>query len=202
MIYVGGTSYFGDAGNGVSQDEHYRSEPKGWGPYIAGSIDLAKQYGEQGYPVTIVYPTQIYGPTSWMEQLYLRPLYEKKPVTGLKGYDAYFSPIHIEDCSRACLHLIEHGKVGGNYILSDNLQLPSSEFRQEIERLMDVQDAKIRLVPRFLCQLALGPVLTEYATANTNFSNKKLLDTGFQLKYPDYKQGLPNVVQTWLAKQS
>lgn len=201
IIYVGGTSYFGDAGDGDAQSEEYRSEPKGWGPYIAGSIDLAKQYATQGYPVTIVYPAQIYGPTSWMEQLYLQPLHTKKAVIGLKGYNVFFSPIHIVDCGRAFLHLIEHGENGEDYILSDNHPLPSKEFRKEIEVLMGVTDAKTKLVPRWVCKIALGPVLTEYATANTNFSNAKLLETGFEFQYPTYKDGLPNVVEDWLSQQ-
>ena len=66
---------------------------------------------------------------------------------------------------------------------------------------MNVKDVKVRRVPRFLCQLLVGPVLTEYATAHTNFSNKKLMQTGFNYRYPTYKDGLPNVVKQWLERK-
>ncbi|GAA3400223.1 NAD-dependent epimerase/dehydratase family protein [Paenibacillus hodogayensis] len=202
LIFVGGTSYFGDSGNKSPKTESFQAEPKGWGPYISPSIKYAKEKITEGYPASIVYPAQIYGPSSWMEQLYLQPLFTNKPVTSLKGYSPYFSPIHIEDCARAFLHLIEYGEIGEDYIISDLQQLPSEVLRDEIIKLMGVTDPKIRAVPRWLCQLVLGPVLTEYATAHTNFSSKKLQETGFKFRYPTYKEGLPQVVEAWLKMQS
>ena len=118
IIFVGGTSYYGDSGNGEPRDETFRSTPKGWGPYIAPSIEYARTKAKD-YPVTIVFPAQIYGPSSWMEQLYLEPLYLGKPITSLKGYNPHFSPIHVEDCGRACIHLIKNGKNREEYILTD-----------------------------------------------------------------------------------
>jgi nucleoside-diphosphate-sugar epimerase len=201
LIFVGGTSYFGDSGKKEAKSELFQSEPKGWGPYIAPSIKYAKEKIAEGYPASIVFPAQIYGPSSWMEQLYLNPLFKNKPLTNLKGYDPYFSPIHIEDCARALLHVIEHGKIGEDYIISDLQQLPSSVFRDEIIKLMGVKEPKFRAVPRWLCQLLLGPVLTEYATAHTNFSSEKLQQTGFEFRYPTYQEGLSQVVKAWLQKQ-
>ena len=197
IIFVGGTSFFGDAGNEEPKDETYSSSPKGWGPYIAPSIHYAKEQKKK-FPLNIVYPSQIYGPSSWMEQLFLEPLYEGRPLTTLKGYSPMFSPIHIEDCGRALIHLIQHGEEGEEYILTDNLPIPSENFCIEIEYLMNVINSKVRYVSKFLCQLFIGPVLTEYATANTNFSNKKLRSTGFRFRYPTYKDGLPDVVERWL----
>ncbi len=163
--------------------------------------DMQKKKIAAGYPATIVFPAQIYGPSSWMEQLYLQPLFTKKPLTSLKGYRPYFSPIHIEDCARALLHLTEHGEIGEDYIISDLQQLPSAVFRDEIIKIMGVKDPKFREVPRWLCQFILGPVLTEYATAHTNFSSNKLQGTGFKFRYPTYKEGLPQVVKAWLDLQ-
>lgn len=200
IIFVGGTSYYGDSGNGEEKDETFRSEPKGWGPYIAPSIEYARTKSSE-FPVSIVFPAQIYGPSSWMEQLFLEPLYSGKAITSLKGYTPHFSPIHIEDCGRAFIHLIDNGVNGEDYILTDTERVDTTTYRQEIERIMNVKDVKVRLVPRFLCQLLIGPVLTEYATAHTNFTSKKLLDTGFEFRYPTYKDGLPNVVEQWLAKK-
>lgn len=115
IIYVGGTSYYGDSGNGASCDETNHSLPNGWGPYIAPSIEYARSKAKE-YPVIIVSPAQIYGTSSWMEQLFLEPMYLGKPITSLNGYNPYFSPIDIEDCGRACIHLIEYGEMGEQYI--------------------------------------------------------------------------------------
>ncbi|MHA0856971.1 NAD-dependent epimerase/dehydratase family protein [Paenibacillus sp. CMAA1364] len=73
LIFVGGTSYFGDSGNTTLRTESFQADPKGWGPYIAPSIKYAKEKIAEGYPASIVFPAQIYGP-SWMEQLFLQPL--------------------------------------------------------------------------------------------------------------------------------
>lgn len=200
IIFVGGTSYYGDSGNAEPRDETFRSTPKGWGPYIAPSIEYARTKSPE-YPVSIVFPAQIYGPSSWMEQLFLEPLHTGKAITSLKGYNAHFSPIHIEDCGRACIHLIDNGVNGEEYILTDTEQVDSTTYRLEIQKIMNVHDVKVRLVPRFLCQLIIGPVLTEYATAHTNFTSKKLAETGFEFRYPTYKDGLPSVVEQWLAKK-
>ncbi|BBI30905.1 NAD-dependent epimerase/dehydratase family protein [Cohnella abietis] len=202
LIFVGGTSYFGDSGNEAPRTESFQAEPKGWGPYISPSIKYAKEKIAEGYPASIVFPAQIYGPSSWMEQLFFQPLYTNKPITSLKGYSPYFSPIHIEDCARALLHLIEKGEIGEDYIISDLQPLKSTVFRDEIIKLMGVRNPKFREVPRWLCQLLLGPVLTEYATAHTNFSSKKLQETGFKFRYPTYIEGLPQVVDAWLKLQS
>jgi nucleoside-diphosphate-sugar epimerase len=202
LIFVGGTSYFGDSGNTSPQTESFQADPKGWGPYIAPSIKYAKEKIAEGYPASIVFPAQIYGPSSWMEQLFLQPLFRNKPITSLKGYSPYFSPIHIEDCARALLYLIEQGQIGEDYILSDLQPLPSTVFRDEIVKLMGVNDPKFREVPRWLCKLMLGPVLTEYATAHTNFSSEKLQKTGFMFRYPTYKEGLPQVIKSWIQMQS
>lgn len=200
IIFVGGTSFFGDTGNEALRDEAYRSDPKGWGPYIAPSIHYAEKMKAK-FPVSIVFPAQIYGPSSWMEQLYLQPLQDEKPLTSLKGYRPMINPIHIEDCARAFIHLIEHGQAGEDYLVVDGQPVDSFSYREEIERHLGKQAVKIRLVPKWLCQIAIGPVLTEYATAHTYFTNKKLVATGFTYRYPSYKEGLPQVVATWKEKK-
>lgn len=80
-------------------------------------------------------------------------------------------------------------------------RVDGTTYRREIEQIMDVKDVKVRLVPKFLCQLLIGSVLKEYETAHTNFMSKKLIETGFDFHYPTYKDGLRDDVQQWLAKQ-
>jgi len=200
VVYIAGTSFFGDTGSDVPKDGDYKSEPKGWGPYIAGSVHVLDRYVIQGLPITTAFPAQIYGPDSWMPQLFIEPLYRKKPVYSLKGYEPYFSPIHVEDTARACLYLAEHGKVGDRYILCDDAPMTSNAFMNLIEQELKTTGT-VRKIPRWLCKIILGPVLTEYATAHTYFTNKKLKEIGFNYRYPTAKDGVPSVVQEWISNQ-
>lgn len=200
IVYVAGTSYYGDTGEDMMRDESYISDPKGWGPYIAPSVNVLDRYRKQGLPITTVFPAQIYGAASWTEQLFMKPLYNNKPVYSLKGYSPYFSPIHVEDTARACLYLAAHGVPGERYILCDPNPMRSAEFMGLIEQELRVQGKTIE-IPRWLCKLIIGPVLTEYATAHTLFTNRKVLDTGFQFRYGSAKEGIPHVVKQWLAMQ-
>lgn len=201
IVYVAGTSFYGDTGSDVPRDSDFKGEPKGWGPYIAGSVHVLERYLKSGLPIVTAFPAQIYGPDSWMPQLFIQPLYEKKPVYSLKGYEPYFSPIHVEDTARACLYLTEHGAAGERYILCDDMPMSSKAFKRLIEQELRVT-GKIREIPRWLCQLILGPVLTEYATAHTYFTNQRLKETGFQFRYPTAVDGVPGVVGEWIANQT
>lgn len=197
ILFIGGSSYYGDTGNTQVRTEEYRNTPKGWGPYITPAVEYAKTQKDK-FPITFIFPAQIYGPSSWLEKIFMEPVYKKRMIAGLIGYNPHFSPIHIEDCGRACLHLLEHGKNSEDYILSDTLQIPISEFRQELLRLMGAENKIVFAVPQFVATLVVGPVVSEYATIHTNLSSQKLQATGFKFNYPTYKTGLPQVVNTWL----
>lgn len=201
LVFVAGTSYFGDTGDGQKVTEEFRSRPKGWGPYISPSVDLLHDHVDKGLPGVTAFPGTVYGPASWLPQLFLNPLYQRKKLTGLKDYDPYLSPIHIEDCGRALVHLLDHGVPGEDYLLVDDQPLRLEEFVQCAAEALGVP-LRIRYYPRWLCQLYLGPVVTEYITAHSNFSNRKLRDTGFEFKYPTAYDGLPPVVQQWLSEKA
>jgi len=199
LIYIAGTSYFGDAGDGKPATEQFRSQPKGWGPYIAPSVNILSRFIDKGVPIVTAFPGQVYGADSWLPQLMLEPLSKGKPVTGLKGYNPLFSPIHVKDCARAFLFLMETGVPGESYILVDDKPLRSGEISALAAKVLQVP-YKRRYVPAWLCRLLLGPVLTEYATSHTNFSNQKLKKLGFNYLYPTVQMGLGPAIDEWKAR--
>ncbi|MBP1995623.1 NAD-dependent epimerase/dehydratase family protein [Paenibacillus eucommiae] len=196
LVYVAGTSYFGDSGEKEPVTESYCSRPKGWGPYIAPSVDVLSAYVDKGAPIVMAFPGQVYGADSWFPQLFLEPLSQSKPVTGLKGHNPIFSPIHVEDCARAFLFLLEQGLAGERYILVDDQPIRSADITTLSAKALQRPDKK-RYVPTWLCRMLLGPVLTEYATAHTNFSNGKLKVSGFTYLYPTIQSGIESVVKEW-----
>ncbi|TMV43140.1 DUF1731 domain-containing protein [Paenibacillus mesophilus] len=115
---------------------------------------------------------------------------------GYKGYNPIFSPIHVEDCARAFLFLLEQGQAGERYILVDDQPIRSADITTLSAQALQRPDKK-RYVPTWLCRMLLGPVLTEYATAHTNFSNGKLKASGFTYLYPTIQSGIEDVVKEW-----
>ncbi len=196
VVYIAGTSFYGDSGADRPRTEEEAGPPKGWGPYLQPAVALATEQLRGGIPLVLAFPGQVYGPDSWNEQLFLKPIAAGKAVTGLRGYDPMFSPIHVDDCGRAIVHLLQRGKSGERYLLVDPEPIRVSTFAQEVARAMG-KPLRQRYVPRWLCNMLLGPVITEYATAHTNFSNAKLLATGFQFRFRNYREGLPDVIRRW-----
>jgi nucleoside-diphosphate-sugar epimerase len=199
LVYVAGTSYLGDAGNGEKVNESYRATPKGWGPYIKPSVDVLQNYKMTGLPIITVFPGMVYGPDSWLEQLILSPIYNNKKLTNLKGTNPYMAPIHIEDCSRAFIHLLSNGETLEDYILVDDECIPSEDFSSFAGECLN-KEVKRRYVPEWLCNLVIGPVLTDYAKVNSNFTNEKLKSTNFQFSYPTYEEGIPKAIKDWLNR--
>jgi nucleoside-diphosphate-sugar epimerase len=201
IVYIAGTSFYGDGGDGQPQTESFAAPQKGWGPYLAPAVDVVLARIAAGADVVLAFPGQVYGPASWNEQLYMRPIAAGKAVTTLRGHDPLFSPIHVDDCARAIVHLVEHGTAGERYFLVDDQPLRSSAFVDCVARALD-RPLRKRAVPTWLCSLILGPVLTDYATAHTNFSNARLKSTGFELRYPTAQAGVPDVARRWRAAVS
>ncbi|WP_156158082.1 NAD-dependent epimerase/dehydratase family protein [Gordoniibacillus kamchatkensis] len=156
---------------------------------------------DKGIPIVTAFPGQVYGADSWFPQLFLEPLAKNKPVTGLKGHNPIFSPIHVDDCSRALLFLLDAGQPGEKYILVDDKPIRSGDITTLAAQALNVPDKK-RYVPTWLCRMLLGPVLTEYATAHTNFSNEKLKKAGFTYLYPTIQAGIANVVEEWRKREN
>jgi uncharacterized protein len=200
VLYVGGTSYYGNQGPRlVTEDSPPR--PSGWGPYIAPAIELLPGYVARGLPLVEAYPGSVYGLGSWFEEYVLKPLEAGKRLFGLKEtLNRCTSPIHVEDCARALLHLLEHGEVGQRYFVVNDQPVPFAELSQVAAEALGVSFRRV-LLPRWVGNLVMGPVVTDSLTAEARLSNARLHGTGFQLRYPTIREGVPALVKQWLEKQ-
>lgn len=198
IVYVAGASYYGDTGDTPAVEEQ-APVPKGTGPYIAPSVDLAHTYGRRGLPVIVTFPGAVYGPGSWLPQLILEPLHTGKTIPSVKGYDPAISVIHIRDCARALLHLLDHAQHGDSYFIADDLPVTLGDI---VDLASDYtgQEPRMRAFPMWLSKLVIGPILADAATGNVVVSNQKLKDSGFELTYPSMREGLPSVIDQWKAR--
>lgn len=200
FIYVAGTSYFGECGSDMC-DEDAIPDPRGWGPYLRPAIESLPSYVARGLPVVAAFPGWVYGPGSWFAQYVLEPLRAGKPVYGLQGRSRYTSPVHVEDCSRALLHLMEHGAVGNRYFIVDNAPTQGERLAELAAKALNVSGHG-RKVPFLLLKLLVGQVVAESLAYENRLSNTRLRSTGFVFRFPSCEQGVPQVVQTWLQEQT
>ena len=197
-IYVAGTSYYGECGSTVC-DEGDAPHPMGWGPYLAPAIESLPGYVARGLPIVAAFPGWVYGPGSWFAQYVLEPLYAGKPVYGLRGRAKYTSPVHVDDCSRALLHLIDHGEVGSRYFIVDDAPVPSERLAELAADALGVT-GRGRKVPFIVLKLLSGQVIAESLAYESRLSNHRLRSTGFMFKYPSCEQGVPQAVRIWLQE--
>ena len=199
IIYVAGTSYYGECGSSV-RDEDTFPHPRGWGPYLAPAIEAIPRYVARGLPIVVGLPGWVYGPGSWFAQYILEPLNNGKPIYGLRGRSRFTSPVHVDDCARALVHLIKHGEIGHRYFIVDDAPVPGERLVELAAEALGVT-AHGRRLPFTLLRLFLGQVVSESMAYENRLSNKRLRSTGFEFTFPTCGQGIPQVVQTWLKEK-
>ena len=199
IIYVAGTSYYGECGPSMC-DEDATPHPKGWGPYLAPAIEVIPNYVARGLPIVVALPGWVYGPASWFAQYVLEPLNSGRPVYGLRGRSRFTSPVHVNDCARALVHLINNGEVGRRYFIVDNAPVPGERLAGLAADALGVT-AIGRKLPFALLRIFLGQVVSESMAYENRLSNNRLRSTGFVFTFPTCGQGIPHVVQTWLKEK-
>jgi nucleoside-diphosphate-sugar epimerase len=198
IVIVFGTSYYGQLGTDL-RNEETSPNPKGWGPFVAPAINALAGFIAQGLPIVQAFPGWVYGPGSWFAEYQLQPLSKGQPVMRLAGRPQLVSPIHVADCARGLLHLLSHGVVGQRYFIVDDLAVPSTQMVHCAAQAMGVS-GRILPLPKLICQLAVGQLITESMECDFHLSNRKIKELGFTLRFPDINTGIPDVVHRWQAQ--
>jgi nucleoside-diphosphate-sugar epimerase len=195
VVYVGGTSYYGNLGVELC-DEDATPSPCGWGPYVAPAIEALGRYLERGLRIVTAFPGVVYGDGSWFRSHVLRPLAAGKRMLRVGGPSRWCSPIHVDDCARALVHLAEAGEVGRRYFVVDDRPVPFVELAERAAGAMQVPLRFLR-VPVFVARLVVGPVVIDSLQADAVLSNARLRGLGFRCQYPSVEEGIPEVVTRW-----
>ncbi len=196
IVYVAGTSFYGNCGADVPHDEDVTPVPQGFGPYLAPALDALDADRARGLPIVEAFPGWVYGPGSWFAEYVLTPLARGKPVTGVAGGSRITSCVHVDDCARALVHLLTAGEPGRRYFVVDDAPVESERLGRTAAAALGVP-FRSRTVPAWLCRLLLGTVVTESLMYENRLSNARLRATGFTPQFPTYEQGVPDVVATW-----
>jgi uncharacterized protein len=191
IVYVADASAYGQTGpRPITEDAPPR--PSARGRCLTPALDRLDGYHASGLPIVTAFPGWVYGNGSWFRERVIDPVMASRPVLQIGAAPPWVSPIHVEDCARALVHLAEHGKVGGRYFLVNSDPIRLHEFAATFARLANCP-LRVRRVPGIAARLVVGPVLADAFRADAVFSNIRLRGTGFRFRYPTLEEGLRQV---------
>jgi nucleoside-diphosphate-sugar epimerase len=192
IVYIADASAYGATGpRPITEDEPLR--PSARGRYLTPALNRLDGYLASGLPIVAAFPGWVYGNGAWFRERVIEPVMTGRPVLQIGAAASWVSPIHVEDCARALVHLAEHGKVGGRYFLVNSDPIRLHQFAATFARLAN-RPLRVRRVPGVAARLAVGPVLVDDFRADAVFSNIRLRGTGFRFAYPTLEEGLQQVL--------
>ena len=194
VLYVGGTSYYGHVG-ATAVDEGTTPQPRWFGPFLRPAIELLERDLDRGLRLVQAFPGHVYGPGSWFGESILTPLRAGKRLTQLDGPLRTLSLVHVRDCARALLHLLERGEAGQRYFVVDDRPTHGRELARIAAAEQDLP-LRVRRVPRWLCRLLLGPIVTDSLETDCALSNRRLKAIGFTCEFPTVESGIAEVVHS------
>ena len=192
IVYVADACAYGATGpRPITEDAP--PTPAARGRCLAPALDRLDGYVASGLPIVTAFPGWVYGNGSWFRERVIEPVMAGRRVLQIGAATPWVSPIHVEDCARALVHLAGHGKAGGRYFLVNNDPIRLHEFAAAFARLAN-RPLRVRRVPRVAAWLAVGPILADDFRADAVFSNIRLRGTGFRFTYPTIEEGLQQVL--------
>ena len=192
IVYVADTSVYGATGpRPITEDRPPR--PSAWGRRLMPALDRVDGYVIAGLPIVTAFPGWVYGNGSWFRERVIDPVMAGRRVLQFGKTGRWVSPIHVEDCVRALVHLAEHGEPGGRYFLVNSDPIRMREFAGTFARLAH-RPLREWLMPAIATRFVVDPILAEYIQADAVFSNIRLRGIGFRFQYPTLEQGLQHVI--------
>lgn len=172
LLFVSSTAVYDSQARGVF-DETSPTEPRGFNGKV---LCEAEAWLLSNWPeAAVLRLSGIYGPT---KQRLLQSIKEGQSTTP-DSEDYIANRIHLDDAARAVLHLLK-GKHSGIFLGTDSHPMP---LRTLYETLADLLGAP-----------APGIAAPSPMMGKKQLSNQKLLDTGFELKWPDCIEGYKAII--------
>ena len=179
-------------------------------------------HGKDGFEVRVIRPAAVYGPgTTYGAGQVLLAVAKGY----LKAYplhcDYRFSVAHVEDVVRAAVHVHENGEPGEAYNVVDEAEYTAARIIKEVagmtgnhvyglpigcETYKRLAGFRVLVPPveRFCDAIgAESPIEADtlyYLKGNYWMDNTKLKRTGFEPKYPSFRDGVPGTLR-WFEKE-
>jgi nucleoside-diphosphate-sugar epimerase len=200
VVYVANMGCYGAVGaRPVTEDEPPR--PSVSGKWLLPALDRVEGYGLAGLPIVTAVPGYVYGNGSWFRELVIEPVLTGRRVLQFGTTGPLVSPIHVHDCVRALVHLVEHGGSGGRYFLANSEPARFNEFANTFARIAD-RPLRVRRLPAAALRVVIGSRVPGGLQSDAVFSNIRLRGTGFRFEFSTLEQGLRQVLATCDARHT
>jgi nucleoside-diphosphate-sugar epimerase len=192
IVYVADACCYGATGpHPITEDEPLR--PSTRARDLTHALDRIDGYVVAGLPIVTALHGLVYGNASWFRERVIEPVMAGRRVLQFGNTGRLVSPIHVQDCARALVHLAEHGEPGRRYFLVNSDPIRMHEFAGTFARLAN-RPLRVRRVPAPVARLVVGPLLADDIRTDAVFSNIRLRGIGFRFRYPTLEQGLRQVL--------
>jgi nucleoside-diphosphate-sugar epimerase len=194
IVYVADASSYGATHGPRAITEDAPPQPSAWGACLTPALDRLDGYIVAGLPIVTALPGWVYGNGGWFRERVIRPILDGRRVLMFGSSGPWVSPVHVEDCARALIHLAERGEPGGRYFVVNRDPVHLHDFA---ERFAQIAKRPLRLVrlPAVAARFVVGPVVAEHLRTDAVYSNLRLRAIGFRFLYPTLDQGLRRVLR-------
>jgi hypothetical protein len=191
IVYVADIRLYGAAGaHPITEDERPRSSVLG--DWVLPTLHRLDGYVLAGVPILTAFPGLVYGRGGWFRELVMEPILGGRRVLQFGTTGPLVSPIHVDDCVRALMHLVEHGERGNRYFLVNSEPTRFNTFATTFARIAD-RPLRVWRLPALAARLVSRGHLAGYLQSDAVFSNIRLRGTGFRFEHPTLEQGLQQV---------
>jgi nucleoside-diphosphate-sugar epimerase len=172
----------------ISHESPHRREPKG---FARIGVPILRAVQGSGADVAYVYlGVMVYGPGKAFAEYFVNAL--KKGRARVIGKGENRLPIvHVTDAARALVQLAglpREQLVGHSFLAADGADATGRELLAETARLMGRKPPGS--APVWLVALIAGRTAAEAMTFDAHVDNSALRATGFEYRYPSYREGV------------
>lgn len=182
----------GDRG-GKEVSEVDALDPVGFCRPLEGSFEPITLAGkEAGIKLVSLYPSMVYGGEGWFRTLVNNIAYGKAKI--VEPGDNYLSLLHIDDLAGLYAEIAERIDEDAMYMLSDSAPVTQKNMLIHIAGLLGAPVPQVADFETYARKF--GRLEAESMSASIKVNARKVLDdTGYSLKFPNCREGIPGVLR-------
>ena len=191
IIYISGLGVYGETGEKIiDESQEYNPNTN----FVKIRLDAEKYLKEKSLEnkidFSVVHFGDVYGPDGWFYEMLVKRL-KKNMFRMPKGGDYFKGFVHVEDAVGSMISVLENNSFGESFIVADSMPATFKEFSDYTADEINVNHPGS--VPTFLAKAIVGGDLIKLLTTSMKVSNKKITKI-YQFKYPNYKEGVTQVI--------
>jgi 2-alkyl-3-oxoalkanoate reductase len=176
----------------ITDSSAVNSKPEGLSRVGVSVRDLIER---SGVDATYVYfGAMVYGPGKVFADVYVEGLKKRRaPIIG--SGENRLPLTYLTDAAGALVHLAAQPRdkiVGRSFVAADGADNTQRELLEHTAELMEAKPP--RSVPAWLAGLAAGSAAAESMTFDAHADPAALRETGFEFRYPSYREGVPDAL--------